>query len=143
MRARAGVLIVAAAGNDGGAVGVPARLAGVIAVGAVDAALVRAPFSAGGRALDLVAPGVGIVQQTLDGAGGYADRSLLGHVDGDAARRGRRRARARRGPGDDGDGVARLLDAHGARPRRAPARTRPTAPGSCVRMRRSGSRPVP
>ena len=86
-----GVLIVAAAGNDGGAVGVPARLAGVLAVGAVDSARVRAPFSAGGRALDLVAPGVGIVQQTLDGAGGYADRSLSGtsmaspHVAGVAA----------------------------------------------------------
>jgi subtilisin family serine protease len=87
----AGVLIVAAAGNDGGAVGVPARLAGVIAVGAIDAALVRAPFSAGGRELDLVAPGVGILQQTIDGAGGYADRSLSGtsmaspHVAGVAA----------------------------------------------------------
>jgi serine protease len=75
---RQGVLIVAAAGNDGGAVGVPARLAGVLAVGAVDEALVRAPFSAGGRALDLVAPGVGILQQTLDGAGGWADRSFSG-----------------------------------------------------------------
>ncbi|MDP9258826.1 MAG: S8 family serine peptidase, partial [Actinomycetota bacterium] len=39
-----GALIVAAAGNDGGAVGVPARLAGVVAVGAVDANRVRAPF---------------------------------------------------------------------------------------------------
>ena len=85
------VLIVAAAGNDGGSVGFPARLAGVLAVGAVDVALVRAPFSAGGRSLDLVAPGVGILQQTLDEAGGYADRSFSGtsmatpHVAGIAA----------------------------------------------------------
>ncbi len=73
-----GVLLVAAAGNDGGAVGVPARLAGVIAVGAVDSDLARAPFSAGGRALDLVAPGVAILQQTLDGVGGFADRLFSG-----------------------------------------------------------------
>ena len=85
------VLIVAAAGNDGGSVGFPARLTGVLAVGAVDVALVRAPFSAGGRSLDLVAPGVGILQQTLDEAGGYADRSFSGtsmatpHVAGVAA----------------------------------------------------------
>jgi subtilisin family serine protease len=88
---RKDVLIVAAAGNDGGGVGIPARLGGVVAVGAVDVALVRAPFSAGGRALDLVAPGVGILQQTLDGVGGYADRSFSGtsmatpHVAGIAA----------------------------------------------------------
>ena len=86
-----GVLIVAAAGNDGGSVGVPARLAGVIAVGAVASDQVRAPFSAGGSALDLVAPGVDIMQQTIDGAGGYADRSWSGtsmaspHVAGVAA----------------------------------------------------------
>ena len=75
------VLVVAAAGNDGGAVGVPARLAGVLAVGAVDSALVRAPFSAGGRALDLVAPGVG------DPA---ADARRCGRLRRPAASRGRR-----------------------------------------------------
>ena len=114
-----GVLIVAAAGNDGGTVGVPARLAGVLAVGAVDVALVRAPFSAGGRSLDLVAPGVGILQQTLDGAGGYADRSFSGtsmatpHVAGSRGARARSRAR------DDGGRRRPAADADGARPRPA------------------------
>ena len=97
----------------------PPASAVCIAVGAVDANRVRAPFSAGGRALDLVAPGVGILQQTLDGVGGYADRSWSGtsmaspHVAGVAA------LALAAGRATTAAGVARLLDAHGARPRRA------------------------
>jgi serine protease len=55
--AAAGVLMVASSGNDGGAVLYPAAYPEVIAVGAVDGRLVHASYSAGGPALDLVAPG--------------------------------------------------------------------------------------
>jgi serine protease len=74
-----GVLVVAAAGNDAGPVGYPARIAGVLGVGAVDSTLARASFSNTGTGLDIVAPGVGIVQQTLgSSAGTFADASLSG-----------------------------------------------------------------
>jgi serine protease len=74
-----GALIVAAAGNESGAVGYPARIATVLGVGAVDAALARAPFSNTGSGLDIVAPGVGIIQQTLGSArGSFVDASLSG-----------------------------------------------------------------
>ena len=53
-----GVLVVAASGNDGrGTVSYPAAYDGVLAVGAVDFDGARAPYSNGGSALDLVAPG--------------------------------------------------------------------------------------
>jgi serine protease len=74
-----GVLVVAAAGNESGAVGYPARIAGVLGVGAVDSTLARASFSNTGTGLDIVAPGVGIVQQTLGAsAGTFADETLSG-----------------------------------------------------------------
>jgi serine protease len=74
-----GALIVAAAGNESGAVGYPARIATVLGVGAVDSALTRAPFSNTGTGLDIVAPGVGIIQQTLGSPrGSFVDASLSG-----------------------------------------------------------------
>jgi serine protease len=74
-----GVLVVAAAGNESGAVGYPARIATVLGVGAIDSTLARASFSNTGTGLDLVAPGVDIVQQTLgSGPGGFADATLSG-----------------------------------------------------------------
>jgi subtilisin family serine protease len=74
-----GVLVVAAAGNESGAVGYPARIASVLGVGAVDSSLARASFSNTGTGLDLVAPGVGIVQQTLgDTPGSFVDATYSG-----------------------------------------------------------------
>lgn len=74
-----GVLVVAAAGNESGAVGYPARIATVLGVGAVDSALARASFSNTGTGLDIMGPGVGIVQQTIGATpGSFADASLSG-----------------------------------------------------------------
>jgi subtilisin family serine protease len=56
-----GVVLVAAAGNGGGAVLYPAAYPGVIAVGASDRSDARASFSAYGARLDLLAPGVDIL----------------------------------------------------------------------------------
>lgn len=60
-----GVLVVAAAGNSGGAVMFPARLDEVVAVGAVTAAPFRPDFSCYGPELAIVAPGVSIRQETF------------------------------------------------------------------------------
>ena len=73
-----GVMIVAAAGNEAGPVDYPARFGGVVAVAALDRTLKPAWFSNHGRQVDLAAPGVEIVQQTIDGAGGFTDESLSG-----------------------------------------------------------------
>ena len=73
---RAGILIVAAAGNNGTADGsadtveYPARLKNAIAVGAVDASNIRPYFSATGETVEVAAPGVSIMSTYLNG--GYA-----------------------------------------------------------------------
>ncbi|MDP3998997.1 MAG: S8 family peptidase [bacterium] len=56
----AGVTLVAAAGNSGGAVGYPAAYSEVIAVSATDSNNVLASFSSRGPEVDLTAPGVSI-----------------------------------------------------------------------------------
>lgn len=69
----AGVVIVAAAGNDGGNVQSPGNCTGVIPVGATDTNNNVASFSSRGTALanqGLVAPGVGLL--TTDQGGGTA-----------------------------------------------------------------------
>jgi protocatechuate 3,4-dioxygenase beta subunit len=72
----AGVIHVAAAGNNGNPsgkgdnVGYPARYASIIAVAATDSSDRRASFSSTGPAVELAAPGVGI-KSTVPG-GGYA-----------------------------------------------------------------------
>jgi serine protease len=71
----AGVLVVAAAGNDAGtSLLYPAAYASVLAVGAVDGRLVRASYSNSGAALDCVAPGGNNDRDV--GADGFTDDVL-------------------------------------------------------------------
>jgi subtilisin family serine protease len=69
------VLVVAAAGNEGTSVdGVyPAAAPGVLTVGAIAQQNQRANFSNFGKALDVMAPGVGIVTTTMTGKGSIGD----------------------------------------------------------------------
>jgi len=60
-----GTTIVAAAGNSGGAVGYPGGSEGVIGVSATDSNDKLANFSSRGKGVDIAAPGVGVVQQTV------------------------------------------------------------------------------
>ncbi len=60
-----GVIIVAAAGNSGKAVGYPAAYPGVIAVSATDSNDNIAWFSSRGPQIALAAPGVNVTQQTI------------------------------------------------------------------------------
>lgn len=70
----AGVTVVAANGNDAvGNAQFPAWQAGVISVGASNRADRLASFSNWGPQCDLLAPGVGIMSTSLDGATGWAD----------------------------------------------------------------------
>lgn len=74
-----GILVVAAAGNDGNAYGTgtnvqyPAKYSSVIAVGAVDSTNKRAAFSSTGNEVEVSAPGVNIVSTYLNGL--YAQMS--------------------------------------------------------------------
>jgi len=73
-----GALVVAAAGNTGGAVLYPAACAGVLAVAATDQADARPSFSNFGPQIDLAAPGVHIYSTwyaTGIGASGYFTKS--------------------------------------------------------------------
>ncbi len=67
-----GVVVVAAAGNSGGSVGFPGASRGVIGVSATDGNDKLAWFSSRGKGVDIAAPGVDVVQQTI------CDRGLNG-----------------------------------------------------------------
>ena len=60
-----GTIVVAAAGNSGGSVGFPGGTAGVIGVSASDQDDKLASFSSRGKGVDIAAPGVNVVQQTI------------------------------------------------------------------------------
>jgi subtilisin len=64
---KAGVTIVAAAGNSGGAVGYPGAYPEVLAVGASDSNDQPAVFSSRGPEVDFIAPGVDILSDKLGG----------------------------------------------------------------------------
>jgi serine protease len=64
-----GVVVVAAAGNSGKAVGYPAGYEGVIAVSATDSNDTIAWFSSRGPQVVIAAPGVGVTQQTICNGG--------------------------------------------------------------------------
>ena len=60
-----GVVVVAAAGNSGASVGYPGASDGVIGVSATNPDDKLAPFSSRGKGVDIAAPGVKVVQQTI------------------------------------------------------------------------------
>ncbi len=64
-----GVVVVAAAGNSGGRVGYPGACKGVIGVSASDDTDGIAKFSSRGKEVDIAAPGVAVVQQTVCNGG--------------------------------------------------------------------------
>ncbi|QHE54244.1 S8 family peptidase [Pontibacillus sp. HMF3514] len=87
-----GVLLVAAAGNDGtrgkkNTIGYPAKYSSVMAVGAVDSNLDRASFSSVGSELEVMAPGVNIYSSVPgDSYDSYNGTSMASpHVAGAAA----------------------------------------------------------
>lgn len=86
----AGIIIVAAAGNNGSGedtVQYPAKYPEVVAVGAIESSHHRTDFSATGDELDLVAPGFGVMStMTNDGYGVSSGTSnAAAHVTGAAA----------------------------------------------------------
>ncbi len=74
--ADSGMLVIAAAGNSGGPLDFPAAYRSVLAVGAVDQSMRRAPFSARGFNLSLMAPGVEVLSTVLRGQGTIAQVEL-------------------------------------------------------------------
>jgi subtilisin len=89
----AGILIVAAAGNEGNkpgnkdTIGYPAKYDSVVAVGSITSSYVRSTFSSTGSALEIMAPGSSILSTTFDGGYGTMSGTSMAcpHVVGVAA----------------------------------------------------------
>lgn len=73
-----GMLVIAAAGNDGGPLLYPAAFPSVMAVGAVDSRERLASFSCRGPGLSLVAPGVDVLSTFPRGRGNFAELEVDG-----------------------------------------------------------------
>ena len=81
----AGVVVVAASGNDGTAkVSFPAAFPTPIAVGAVDSSIVKTSFSQYGPELDIVAPGASVVSTVPRGSGRDSNVDIT--IDGQTTR---------------------------------------------------------
>ena len=83
----AGVLSVAAAGNDGRSVHFPAAYPSVVSVGAVSSSLEVPPWSSRGSSLELVAHGVSVYSSYLGGSHATLSGTSMAvpHVSGTAA----------------------------------------------------------
>jgi subtilisin family serine protease len=73
-----GMLVIAAAGNNGIYVEYPASYPSVLAVGAVDTAMRRAPFSSRGENLALMAPGISVLSSFIRNQGTISQVELGG-----------------------------------------------------------------
>ena len=90
---KAGILVVAAAGNDGTSsgdtecIGYPAKYSSVIAVGSITSSNVRSYFSSTGSTLEIMAPGSNIYSTTYNGSYGTMSGTSMAcpHVAGVAA----------------------------------------------------------
>ena len=82
-----GVVVVAAAGNNGGSVGYPAGYPDTIAVSASDSSDHIADFSSRGPRVEFIAPGVGVKSSVPGGKYDFYDGTSMAtpHVTGLAA----------------------------------------------------------